>query len=78
LIPSGVGEKSPVSTNLKNVRKAIESLEQVDMRLPYEPLGPMPIKGCTGHRAAIHMLLCSMEEGTYLKDYKQFDTFCKM
>jgi hypothetical protein len=71
-------EKSTVSTNLKNVRKAIESSERVDMRLPYEPLGPMPIEDRTGHRAAIHMLLCSMEEGAYSKDYKQFETIRKM
>jgi hypothetical protein len=71
-------EKSTVSTNLNNVRKAIETSERVDMRLAYEPLGPMPLEDRTGHRAAIHMLLCSLEEGTYSKDYKQFDTIRKM
>jgi hypothetical protein len=71
-------EKLTVSTNLKNVRKACESLERVNMRMPFKPLGPMPINDITGHRAAIQMLLCSLEEGTYSKDYKQFDTIQKM
>ena len=71
-------EKSTVSTNLKNVRKACENSEQVDMSMPFQPLSPMPVDDITGHRAAIHMLLCSLEEGTYSKDYKQFDTIRKM
>jgi hypothetical protein len=48
------------------------------MRLPYEPLGPMPVDDLTGHRAAIQMLLCSLEAGAYSKDYKQFDTIRKL
>jgi hypothetical protein len=44
------------------------------MWMPFQSVGPMPIDDITGHRAVIHMLLCSLEEGTYSKDCKQFDT----
>jgi hypothetical protein len=46
--------------------------------MPFKALGPMPVEDITGHRAAIHMLLSSLEAGTYSKDYKQFDTIRKM
>jgi hypothetical protein len=71
-------EKSTVSGNLKNVRKAIEASERVDMRCPYEPLGAMPVEDLIGHRAAIQMLLYSLEAGTYAQDHKQFDTIRKL
>jgi hypothetical protein len=71
-------EKSTVSGNLKNVRKAIEASERVGMRCPYPLLGPMPVDDVIGHRAAIHMLLYSLEAGAYSQDHKQFDTIRKM
>jgi hypothetical protein len=71
-------EKSTVSSNLGNVAKAIQTSERVEMRMPYETLGPMPVEDLTGHRAAIHMLLTSLEPGAYSKNYKQFDTIRKM
>jgi hypothetical protein len=71
-------EKSTVSSNVRNVVKAIQTSEQVDMQMPYEPLGPMPLEDLTGHRVAIQMLLYSLEPGTHSKNYKQFDTIRKM
>jgi hypothetical protein len=38
----------------------------------------MPVADITGHRAAIQMLLYSLEEGKYSKDYKQFETIRKL
>jgi hypothetical protein len=67
-----------VSGNAKNVRKAIKTSEHVNTRQPYERLGPMPVDDLTGHRAAIQMLLYSLEGGTYSKDYKRFEMIRKM
>jgi hypothetical protein len=60
------------------VKKAIEISERVEMRCPYEPLGPMSVEDLLGHRAAIQMLLYSLEAGAYAADHKQFDTISKM
>jgi hypothetical protein len=38
----------------------------------------MPVADITGHPAAIQMLLYSLEEGKYSKDYKQFGTIWKL
>jgi hypothetical protein len=57
-------EKLMVSTDIKNVRKAVETSEQINMGMPFEALGPMPIDDVVGHWAAIHAPLCSLEAGT--------------
>jgi hypothetical protein len=38
----------------------------------------MPVDDVVGHRAAIQMLLYSLESGAYSDDHKQFDTIRKM
>jgi hypothetical protein len=63
-------EQSTVTLNAGAVRK--------DLRDPYEPTVLMPVADITGHRAAIQMPLCSLEEGKYYKDYKKFITIQKL
>jgi hypothetical protein len=53
-------------------------LSHVDLRDPYKPFMAMPVADITGHRAAIQMLLCSLEPGAYSENYKQFETIRKL
>jgi hypothetical protein len=70
-------ERSTVTSNSRNVRKGLDVSSHVDLRNPYKPFMSMPVANITGHRAAIQMLLCSLEPGKYSDNYKEFETIRK-
>jgi hypothetical protein len=58
-------EWSTVTLNVRSIQKGLKLSSHMDLCDPYELSVMMPVADITGHRAAIQMLLYSLEEGKY-------------
>jgi hypothetical protein len=68
------GERYTINANnRRGVQTCVEHGKATGIVEIYPRLGPMMLKDVTGHRAAVYMLMDTLNKGKYHKDHKQFD-----